>query len=190
MVRKKLPPQLRSQVWNHHVGNKFQILCPMCQKQLITPLNFECGHDIAASLGGEDVLGNLKPICSLCNRCMGTKRWNEFHRELRQLEPINKPKTEHPSCAHCLSDIAEFLQQVSPDKWPNTICELENNYFTFLREHHMFLCTNHPLPIISSIMPLTPLTTFVHQVQKGDETKLWSYDAFFAAWTIYECTKE
>ena len=38
---------------------------------MITPFNFEVGHNIPESKGGATDINNLRPICSKCNRSMG-----------------------------------------------------------------------------------------------------------------------
>ena len=43
--------------------------------------NFEIGHVTAFSEGGSDEIDNLRPICSLCNKSMGTKNLNVFIQE-------------------------------------------------------------------------------------------------------------
>ena len=40
--------------------------------------NFDCGHIVAASEGGEDIVKNLVPICRLCNLSMGKENLNNF----------------------------------------------------------------------------------------------------------------
>jgi hypothetical protein len=37
----------------------------------MTPFTFEVGHNIPESKGGSLELGNLKPLCSNCNKSMG-----------------------------------------------------------------------------------------------------------------------
>jgi hypothetical protein len=49
----------------------------------ITTFNFECGHDIAKCKGGFDTVENLIPICSTCNKSMGSKSIQEFVQVLK-----------------------------------------------------------------------------------------------------------
>ena len=40
--------------------------------------NFEAGHIISHAKGGEDNIDNLLPICSLCNKSMGTENLIDY----------------------------------------------------------------------------------------------------------------
>ena len=78
MSRKSIPKQVRIQVWNKHIGEENGIgKCNVCATE-IKVSNFDCGHIIAASDGGEDVINNLVPICRLCNLSMSTDNLNDF----------------------------------------------------------------------------------------------------------------
>ena len=57
---------------NHNVmSHGVQILLP--------PLDsWEAGHNIAESKGGKTNVKNLRPICSQCNKSMGTRSITEF----------------------------------------------------------------------------------------------------------------
>lgn len=74
-----LPATVRNVVWNTYIGvdNKSGI-CLCCNSEKIGYANFECGHILARANGGNDTIGNLRPICSLCNKSMGTKNMRDF----------------------------------------------------------------------------------------------------------------
>ena len=57
-------------------------------------MNFECGHIIPESKGGETTQDNLLPICGLCNKSMATKNMNEFIKENfpENIKNFNKKK--------------------------------------------------------------------------------------------------
>ena len=74
--RKKIPNALRLAVWNDFA--KDSELCFCCKREKISIANFECGHVVAVKNGGLDNIQNLRPICSQCNRSMGTKNMLEF----------------------------------------------------------------------------------------------------------------
>ena len=87
--RQSVKQNIRQLVWNTHVGSKYGSgLCSCCGSTQITPFNFECGHIVARAKGGKDSVHNLRPICGLCNRSMGTMNMFEFQR-LHQL-PLYK----------------------------------------------------------------------------------------------------
>lgn len=76
--RRSLPAAVRSAVWNAWNGRDAGvapcIVCGTCVSQQ----DFECGHVIASALGGPDTVENLRPVCRLCNRSMGTENLHEF----------------------------------------------------------------------------------------------------------------
>ena len=45
--------------------------------------NFECGHIIPVSKGGTNIVSNLKPICSACNKSMNNSNLEEFKAQLQ-----------------------------------------------------------------------------------------------------------
>jgi 5-methylcytosine-specific restriction endonuclease McrA len=78
-TRKKIPKAVRKAAWNKYIDNKkLYGLCYVGCGNEIQIDNFELGHVIAFSKGGEDILDNLRPICLLCNRSMGTQNLEEF----------------------------------------------------------------------------------------------------------------
>ena len=83
-----IPKALREQVWLKKQGLTYSGKCATdwC-KNIITVFDFQCGHDIPESKGGETILENLVPICSRCNLSMSNtytfKEWNQ----------LSKPKT-------------------------------------------------------------------------------------------------
>ena len=51
--------------------------CYVCRTS-ISIWDFECGHVVAESNGGETTLNNLRPICGVCNKSMGTMDLEEY----------------------------------------------------------------------------------------------------------------
>ena len=77
-LRKSIPKSLRNQVWNKCIGKeKGTGECGVCKNE-IDSKNFECGHIISVKDKGETNESNLIPICSMCNKSMGTQNLNEF----------------------------------------------------------------------------------------------------------------
>ncbi|NBP66081.1 MAG: hypothetical protein EBU66_15645 [Bacteroidetes bacterium] len=76
MMAKKvtIPKSLREQVWNTYNHFKYFAKCKVkwCTNK-ITPFNFEVGHNIPESKGGQTDIENLRPICSACNKSMGNR---------------------------------------------------------------------------------------------------------------------
>ena len=76
--RSAIPKALKNEVWDNSIGREKGVgNCYCCNKE-IDSKHFECGHIIAVSNGGTNTLLNLKPVCSLCNKSMGSKNMEEF----------------------------------------------------------------------------------------------------------------
>ena len=81
--RKQLSAALRYKVWNKYIGQQIGIhKCFCCNDINITQQSFECGHIISVANGGLDSVKNLRPICSLCNKSMGSIAMNIFIKTL------------------------------------------------------------------------------------------------------------
>jgi len=77
-LRKSIPKSLKILVWDKNIGKEKGIgECDVC-KSNIDSKNFECGHIISVKYGGETNIKNLLPICSSCNKSMGTQNLLEF----------------------------------------------------------------------------------------------------------------
>ena len=70
---------MRNIVWNQYIGEdivKHKCLC--CKKVTISITSFEVGHVLSEACGGSQEIGNLRPICYVCNRSMGTENMVDF----------------------------------------------------------------------------------------------------------------
>ena len=83
-AKAKIPKALREQVWRTHIGmTKAASKCfvTWCTNP-ITTFDFEVGHNVPESRGGATKLSNLRPICSRCNKSMGSQytidAWNKM----------------------------------------------------------------------------------------------------------------
>lgn len=98
--RKKLPKDVRDQVWDRYIGaTKTFGKCYCCRWHPITYRDFEVGHNKAVAKGGKDHISNLRPICKQCNRSMGTmsiERYREkYHGNKRtRRKRKSKPKAK------------------------------------------------------------------------------------------------
>lgn len=71
-MKVKIPSALREQVWLAFCGDKFfkhKCLVTWCEN-VMTPFNFEVGHNVPESKGGATDISNLRPICGKCNKSM------------------------------------------------------------------------------------------------------------------------
>lgn len=76
--RKSVPKSLKNLVWDSTNGRKNGTAPCYCCKKTIDSKNFEVGHIVPVKNGGKNVLENLKPICSVCNKSMGTQNLHRF----------------------------------------------------------------------------------------------------------------
>jgi 5-methylcytosine-specific restriction endonuclease McrA len=49
-----------------------------CKKTTIKNTEFDCGHVMSERNGGGQEITNLRPICSSCNKSMGTTNMIDF----------------------------------------------------------------------------------------------------------------
>lgn len=68
--RKRIPKRIRKIVWMKRNENSISGSCYVC-KSNIEYDSFECGHIVSVFWGGENIITNLEPICSVCNNDIG-----------------------------------------------------------------------------------------------------------------------
>jgi len=74
MRKKPILKAMRDQVWVQNMGKVYEGKCKTSWcVNIINVTNFQCGHNIPESKGGETNLANLVPICSSCNQSMGNR---------------------------------------------------------------------------------------------------------------------
>ena len=76
--KQKIPKSVRVAVWNTYIGNNIKGKCYVGCGEEITVNNYECGHIISEKNNGEVTIQNLRPICSTCNKSMGTQNMHDF----------------------------------------------------------------------------------------------------------------
>lgn len=77
--KSKIPSAVRKIVWNTYIGkNNVVGKCLCCNSEEITGTNFECGHIKSEKNGGDVSIDNLRPVCSNCNKSIGSKNMDEF----------------------------------------------------------------------------------------------------------------
>ena len=73
--KQHIPKKLKNIIWDKYVGKERGIGHCYCCNEEIDSKNFEAGHIIPEARGGPTNEGNLRPICSCCNKSMGEKIW-------------------------------------------------------------------------------------------------------------------
>jgi 5-methylcytosine-specific restriction endonuclease McrA len=91
----RIPAALREQVWIQTMGHVFEGKCPVvwCTNN-ITVFDFQSGHNIPESRGGETTIYNLIPLCSRCNLSMGDQytidEWSQIYSKQPPLVPLKQ----------------------------------------------------------------------------------------------------
>lgn len=79
MHKEKIPQAVRVAVWNKYIGrDRYSNECYIGCGNLIQQNNFECGYIISEKKGGKITMQNLRPICNICNKSIGTKNMMDF----------------------------------------------------------------------------------------------------------------
>ena len=77
--RKHVSKCLRREVWNRYIGEENGThACFCCETSIMSQFLFEVGHVVSVRDNGDLSIDNLRPICGLCNRSMGTMNMLEF----------------------------------------------------------------------------------------------------------------
>lgn len=84
-----------------HCGKAYEAKCRAGCGENVNVFDFECGHVVAKSKGGEDKVDNLRPICSTCNKSMGVMNMEEY-KELLQRRCV--------SCCLFKSPVGHFMR--------------------------------------------------------------------------------
>lgn len=93
--RKSIPKIIRNQVWDTYIGKDKGVGKCYCCSIEIDSKHFECGHIKSFATGGTDIVDNLRPICSLCNKSIGSQNMDEFKQKYLTTQK-EEPKYYHP----------------------------------------------------------------------------------------------
>ena len=90
-----IPKALRNAVWLNNCGEVFHSKCKVSWcKTIMSPFDFETGHNIPESKGGSTTLNNLRPICAQCNKSMGNRYTIDEFSSTFSLEVATKEEKE------------------------------------------------------------------------------------------------
>lgn len=100
-----IPKALRNIVWITYCGEVFRSNCHVSWcTNIMTPFDFEAGHNIPESKGGATTLDNLRPICSQCNKSMGNRySIDEFSEIFSERNKNNAKKKKKTSIFNCFA---------------------------------------------------------------------------------------
>jgi len=79
-----IPKVMRERCWEKRNGRLLDGKCFCCGCAL-TINEFECGHVVAETLGGETSIANLEPICRTCTRSMGITNMLDFMKSIGKI---------------------------------------------------------------------------------------------------------
>lgn len=91
-MSRRIPKKLRNLVWDTYIGREKGIGNCYCCKDELDSKNFECGHVVAYKDKGQTNLENLRPICSVCNKSMGTENLYVFKEKYFMPPEYNEAK--------------------------------------------------------------------------------------------------
>ncbi len=114
---------MRVQVWNYWIGLEIgKTFCLLCQRNIITQLEFICGHVLAKSRGGEISIENLRPICFWCNCSMGTHHMYNFAKA-NYPQPQPQPPISTPIAVSTrVADTNHIVDFESETEWVCSTC--------------------------------------------------------------------
>jgi 5-methylcytosine-specific restriction endonuclease McrA len=77
--KQKIPGKVRSVIWSTYIGAHIaEHRCICCKRATIKQSDFEVGHVLSEAHGGTLEINNLRPICSACNKSMGSRNMIEY----------------------------------------------------------------------------------------------------------------
>ena len=77
--KQKIPSKVRTDIWATYIGAHIaEHKCICCKKVTIKQTDFEVGHVLSEAHGGTPEINNLRPICSVCNKSMGSRNMIEY----------------------------------------------------------------------------------------------------------------
>ena len=80
-LRKSIPKTVRDNLWIKYFGkDSANGSCQCCGKS-IHFTEWDAGHVVAVSNGGDNSIENLKPVCRACNLSMGSDNMEEFKKQ-------------------------------------------------------------------------------------------------------------
>ena len=150
-MRKSIPKSLKILVWDKNIGKEKGIgNCNVCKSEIDSKA-FECGHIISVKEGGATNIENLLPICSSCNKSMGTENLLVFKEKyFSRMNNATKKETVKKEVYKPKSPIEEFIENKL--KYNETLVEEEiinqNNNFSNFSEYMSRPSHNDLLPIV------------------------------------------
>ena len=129
--RRSIPKIIKDNLWNKTFTEKSGLgQCFVC-KGKITSRSFDCGHVISVANGGTDQLDNLQPVCSTCNKSMGTQNMIEFKQQyFKEKTPkLMNTQTIDQTGRHTPRRLADFVYPDNTDLFGRSNTQKQNSIF-------------------------------------------------------------
>ena len=109
--RVSIPKAVKDTIWDQCFGKEAGIGKCYCCSGEINSKKFDCGHIISVANSGTNNIDNLKPICSTCNKSMGTTNMEEFKKEyFAKIENCKVCRDTVVNCETKYKDINEKIR--------------------------------------------------------------------------------
>lgn len=95
--KKKIPKTLKNKVWDTYIGKQKGVGNCYCCNESIDSKHFEAGHIIAEAKNGSTTIDNLRPICSVCNKSIGTMNMDKFKQKYMSQNTIRNETMSIPN---------------------------------------------------------------------------------------------
>jgi hypothetical protein len=118
----KIPTALRNKIWEIHSLRQYEMQCPVCNINIITTINFHCGHIIPESWGAPTELANLIPICKDCNLGMGNRYMLDYQLKSFGYENISYRLAHFNLDKRFLEILPFFQDQIEESKFKKHRC--------------------------------------------------------------------
>ena len=126
--RVSIPKAVKDTIWDQSFGKEAGIGKCYCCTGEINSKKFDCGHIISVANSGTNNIDNLKPICSTCNKSMGTANMEEFKMDyFSKMEKCRSCKDSVIECDMKYKEINEKSRGpksvgIRNDMRMNTVC--------------------------------------------------------------------
>ena len=183
-----IPHALRRTVWNTYIGEDIgSTECYVGCKTKISQMTFECGHIEAESKGGLTIVENLRPICSSCNKSMGTRNMHDFMKTFGFKSDIIEENNNDDIVDIDIEDgiididIEDENQNENENENENEYNIFNNiDYIHIAKEQKRVMTNPEPSPEASCrLVPSEPISYFIENCIKYKKGKHINFDDMY-----------
>ena len=174
--KEKIPKAVKNAIWNTYIGNCKGIgQCYVGCGENISHANFECGHIISEKKGGYVDLLNLRPICSSCNKSIGTKNMREFVNKYRFNSPLNREFESNNVINSIDNKIKCYIEDTKKN---NKKMIFDDKTITTKTNSHLCNLSVKELKYICGIYGIKQATNKKNIIENIDKCKKFNYDEY------------